>query len=104
MAVLTGIAPQALVELDAPMFDALVSECDDRWPIEVELAALQLETTHALFRAFVYAHSPKRRGVIEPLTVPRPQSALDELPKLTPVVSIGEFAALTTPREGVKRG
>lgn len=104
MAVLTGIAPQALVELDAPMFDAVVSEADERWPIEVELAALQLETTHALFRAFVYANSPKGKGMIEPLVVPRPQAALDELPKVTPVVSIGEFAALTTPHEGVKRG
>jgi hypothetical protein len=98
MAVQTGIVPQAIAELDAPMFDALVDACGEHWPVELELAALQLETTHALFRAFVYAHSPKSKPNIEPLTVKRPQAALDELPPPTPVVSVAEFVALTTPK------
>ena len=47
-----------------------------RWTQDTELAALQVEVTHALLRAFVQANS-KSGTRMDPLTIPRPYKSDD---------------------------
>lgn len=92
----TGIAPQALLALDQPMFDALTGAIDDRWPSELELQAQTVETLSALLVAYISAHTSKRH-TLEPVRIERPAHVTQETPAKPqpPRVSLGEFARLT---------
>ena len=53
-----------------------VTERDrDRWTQDTELAAIQVEVTHSLLRAFVQANAKKGSQKMEPLRIPRPHDA-----------------------------
>lgn len=98
MSVETGIAPQSLVELDGPTFEAVVEAADRRWTVETELAAQSVELGSALLVAYLNVHSGKKRSTLEPVQVPRP-AALDaelelDVPASTRKVSGLELAGL----------
>jgi hypothetical protein len=94
MSVQTGIAPQALLALDAPMFAAMVEAADERWPLELELQAQLVELASAQLVAFVQAHS-ERRVQMEPLTVPRPSGRREQDgPARGERLGVGELARL----------
>jgi hypothetical protein len=101
VSVRTGIAPQSLLELDGPMFDALVTELEQDWPPALELAAQELETTHALLRMYLAAHLRKGATLPPPLVVDRPkrddEPELEERPARprAPRVDAAGFALLT---------
>jgi hypothetical protein len=104
----TGIGPAELVDLDGPMYGALVRAVDERWPLEVELAAEQVELSSALVSLFARAWL---RGPKIPVhTVPRPRLEDDAgAPAAeaveSPAVSVRELASLVSkPIEVVASG
>jgi hypothetical protein len=94
VSVATGIGPTELLALDAPMFEALVDEVDERWSTELELAATTLEVAHAHFLAYVRTHSKSSARIPDPLRVERPKRDEHSKPAPAKPVSAGELAAL----------
>jgi hypothetical protein len=74
MAVATGISPAEILNLDGRLFDELELAAAEHWSPELELLAVQCEVTHALYRAYVGAHSKKGAKLPPPLQIPRPGS------------------------------
>lgn len=66
-----------MLELDAPMFDALELELSRRWPAELELIASLVEVSHAQLAAFVIANSKKGTPAPKTLRIPRPGDESD---------------------------
>jgi hypothetical protein len=96
MSVQTGIAPQALLALDAEWYDALEKATEERWPVELELQAQLVELASAHLLAFVRAHSDGKRRLPDPVTVPRPggQARDEGGPERGERLSVAELAAL----------
>ena len=96
MSVQTGIAPQALLALDAEWYDALEKAAEERWPLELELQAQLVELASAHLLAFVRAHSDGKRRLPDPTVIPRPgDRARDEGgPERGQRMSVAELASL----------
>lgn len=95
MCVAVGIGPAEALDLDASWFDALERQADERWPIEVELAAMQAELLSALFTAYSKVHGKKGAAPPPVLNVPRPGSPRDSHGIAGP--SSGKRAAAVSP-------
>lgn len=73
------------------MFDALSHEVGAHWSMELDLAALQAELLHALWRAYVAVHSKQNAQIPPPLTIARPDGWRRDDVKPTPMRMI-DFA------------
>ena len=93
MSVQTGIPPRELLALDGDWFDAIVTAADERWPLELELAATGLEVAHAHLLAFLRVHSKESARLPEPLRVERPGQEKPKRDGPAPV-SVAELARL----------
>jgi hypothetical protein len=95
VSVQTGIAPQDILALDAPMFAALVTAADERWPVELELQAQALEVASAHLLAFLRVHVKPGTQLPDPFSADalRPQRDEPE-PERGARVSLGELTAL----------
>lgn len=96
MSVQTGIAPQALLDLDGEMFEAIVAAADERWPIELELQAVSVELLHAQLLAFLRVHGKQGTRLPEPLTIERPERERqhEPAPERGARMSVGELSRL----------
>jgi hypothetical protein len=92
----TGIAPQALAELDAEMFAAVLGAAEKRWTPELELTASLLEVEHAALLAFARVHGRKGQKLPAALRVPRPGEEERPAPRARRV-SIRELAQMSSP-------
>lgn len=88
MSVLTGIAPQAILDLDPVMYDAMVEALGGRWSVGDEFAASALEIQHAIYVSGLAQGGVK--NLPEPLKIPRP----GEIEKKPRILSVREFASL----------
>lgn len=101
MCVAVGIGPAEVLELDAPMFDALELEAAERarWSPELELAASQLEVAHGQLVAFLAVHSKKGAKLPEPLRIDRPTStSSSSTPAGSRPAGAAAFARMFAPR------
>ena len=90
MSVLTGIAPQSILDLDPAMYDAMVEAVGERWSVQDELMATQVELSHATYTAVLATGGVKRLPDV--LRVPRPGDEVkDEKPRQ---ISASEFLML----------
>jgi hypothetical protein len=102
LSVLTGIAPQELLALDAEMYGAMVDAARERWTQELELQAVGVELAHAHLLAFLRVHTKKHTRLPDPLRVERPGQPVAGTSAKTPEpVSIAALAELAG--EGVTR-
>ena len=95
MSVQTGISPRELLQLDGELFEELVAAVDERWSLELELAASTLEVAHAHFLAYVRAHAQKNVRLPDPLVVERPKRDDSDSRAHAPRVSVNELAQLS---------
>lgn len=91
MSVLTGIAPDALLDLSPSLWDAMVEASNARWGNAEELAAQQVEGIHALYVATLAAAGAKQ--LPDPYQVPRPWEEPQKKQKPRQV-SFTEFAGM----------
>lgn len=74
MCVAVSVGPAEVLELDAPMFDALELEAAaaNGWSPELELAATAAELQSAHLLAYLSVHSKRGAQLPKPLRIPRP--------------------------------
>jgi hypothetical protein len=96
MAAVLPCGPDAILDLDLPMFNELskqVMEREERWTRRDEMAAQQIETLHLLLRAIVQGNSSKRVS-LPAFNYPRPgASQIEQAP-----ISHGEMFATMSRR------
>lgn len=68
------------------------------WTVPLELAASQLELTHALCRLLMQLGGAKRAAIPKPLVVPRPQEPAPTGPRPFDLDGFQQHLAAMTPR------